>query len=107
MPGAACCARLGADDAGRDDGQAADLPQAHSREYLRARLFLRAALPTVKVLLEDNLATREALQADVVATVQFVARNQPHAVGAYIRFDHGDATVLQGMAAGPTACGPT
>ena len=84
-----------ADEGGREE--LADLPQAHSREYLRARLFLRAALPTVKVLLEDDPATKKRF-ADVVATVQFVARNQPHAVGAYIRFDHGDATVLQGMA---------
>ena len=80
-------------------GALADLPQAHTREYLRTRLFLRAALPTVRVLLDDDPAARRRF-ADVVATVQFVARNQPHAVGAYIRFDHGEATVVQGFAAG-------
>ena len=75
-----------------------DLPQARTREYLRARLFLRAALPTVRVLLADDPATTRRF-AGVVAVVQFVARNQPRAVGAYIRFDHGEAVVVQGFAA--------
>jgi hypothetical protein len=85
------------DPPGGDLAGLADLPQANTREYLRTRLFLRAALPTVKVLLEDDPATKKRF-ANVVAVVQFVARNQPHAVGAYIRFDRGEATVVQGMA---------
>ena len=34
-----------------------ELPQARSREFLRARIYLRAALPCVKVMLEDDPAT--------------------------------------------------
>jgi len=75
----------------------ADLPQAHTHEYLRARLFLRAALPVVKVMLEDDPATAKRF-ANVVAVVQFEARNQPRRVGAYVRFDHGEATIVQGFA---------
>ncbi len=75
----------------------ADLPQAQTREYLRAQIYLRAALPTVKVMVEDDPATTRRF-ANVVATVQFVAKNQPHPVGAYIRFDRGLVTVLQGFA---------
>jgi len=76
----------------------ADLPQAQTRESLRARIFLNAALPAVKVLLEDDPATKKRF-AHVVATVQFVARNQPRAAGAYIHFINGDADVVQGFAA--------
>ncbi len=75
----------------------ADLPVAQTRELLRTRLFLRAALPTVKVLLEDDPAMKKRF-AHVVATVQFAARSQPHAVGAYIRFENGDAAVVRGFA---------
>jgi hypothetical protein len=74
----------------------ADLPQARTREFLRTRLFLRAALPTVKVMLEDDPATRKRFEG-VDATVQFVAKNQPHDVGAYLWFADGDVRVEQGF----------
>ena len=73
-----------------------DLPQAHTRELLRTRLFLQAALPTVKVLLEDDPATAKRF-AHVNASVQFVAKNQPHPVGAYLWFEHGEVRVEQGF----------
>jgi hypothetical protein len=75
---------------------ALDLPQARTREFLRTRLFLQAALPTVKVLLEDDPATKQRF-AHVNATVQFVAKNQPHPVGAYLCFENGEVRVEQGF----------
>ena len=50
-----------------------DLPQARTRELLRTRLFLQAALPTVKVLLADDPATAKRF-AGVNAPVQIVAK---------------------------------
>jgi hypothetical protein len=73
-----------------------ELPQARTREFLRARLFLRAALPCVKVMLEDDPATAKRFRS-VTAVVQFVARNQPRDVGAYLRFEDGDVRVEQGF----------
>jgi len=73
-----------------------DLPQARTRELLRTRLFLQAALPCVKVLLEDDPAMAKRF-AHVNATVQFVAKNQPHPVGAYLWFEHGEVRVEQGF----------
>jgi len=73
-----------------------ELPQARTREFLRTRLFLRAALPTVKVLLEDDPATAKRF-AGVHAVVQFVAKNQPRAVGAYLWFEDGEVRVEQGF----------
>ena len=97
----------GADDAGRDKDSSNDLPQAHASASTCGRASSCAPpCPPSRPCWRTTRRPGSAC-ADVVATVQFVARNQPHAVGAYIRFDHGDATVLQGMAAGPTACGPT
>lgn len=73
-----------------------ELPQARTREFLRTRLFLRAALPMVKVLLEDDPATAKRF-AGVNAVVQFVAKNQPRAVGAYLWFEDGEVRVEQGF----------
>ena len=73
-----------------------ELPQARTREFLRTRLFLRAALPCVKVMLEDDPATKKRFKG-VNAVVQFVARNQPRAVGAYLWFEDGAVRVEQGF----------
>jgi hypothetical protein len=66
-----------------------ELPQARTREFLRARLFLRAALPCVKVMVEDDPAMARRFK-NVNAVVQFVAKNQPRAVGAYLWFEGGE-----------------
>ena len=58
---------------------------ASPRELLRARLFLRAALPVMKVVIEDDPGTHKRF-AGVQATVQFRARNDPEPVGAYVVF---------------------
>jgi hypothetical protein len=73
-----------------------ELPQARTREFLRARLFLRAALPCVKVMLEDDPATAKRFK-NVNAVVQFEAKNQPRAVGAYLWFENGGVRVEQGF----------
>ena len=73
-----------------------DLPQARTRELLRARLFLCAALPCVKVMLEDDPATAKRFK-HVNAVVQFVAKSQPRAVGAYLRFEDGAVRTEQGF----------
>ncbi len=73
-----------------------ELPQARTREFLRARLFLRAALPCVKVMLEDDPAMARRFR-NVDAVVQFVARNQPRALGAYLWFEGGTVRVEQGF----------
>ncbi len=96
-PGRAAGTKEARDEAAPQAPPPFDLPVAQTRELLRARIFLCAALPTVKVLLEDDPATKKRF-ARAVATVQFVARNQPHPVGAYIRFENGDAAVVQGFA---------
>jgi len=73
-----------------------ELPQARSREFLRARLFLRAALPCVKVMLDDDPGMAKRFK-NVNAVVQFVAKNQPRAVGAFLWFENGDVRVEQGF----------
>ena len=73
-----------------------ELPQARTREFLRARLFLRAALPCVKVMLEDDPATAKRFK-HVSAVVQFVAKNQPRDVGAHLWFDNGTVRTEQGF----------
>ena len=55
------------------------------RQSLRTRLFLRAALPVAKVLLEDDPAMKKRFES-VHARVQFVARAEPEPGGAYLVF---------------------
>jgi len=87
---------MGAGPAAPAGAATADLPQARTREFLRTRLYLRAALPTVKVLLEDDPGTARRFKR-VNAVVQFVAKNQPHAVGTYLWFEDGEVRVEQGF----------
>jgi hypothetical protein len=63
----------------------ATLAAPPDRELLRARLFLRAALPVVKVMLEDDPAMKKRFEG-VRATVQFVAKHKPEPIGAYLVF---------------------
>jgi hypothetical protein len=55
------------------------------RQLLRARLFLRAALPVAKVILEDDPGMKKRFEK-VRARVQFVAKGAPEPVGAYLVF---------------------
>ena len=47
-------------------------------------------------MLEDDPATAKRFK-HVNAVVQFVAKNQPRAVGAYLWFENGDVRVEQGF----------
>jgi hypothetical protein len=58
---------------------------APDRQLLRARLFLRAALPVAKVLLEDDPVTKKRFEG-VRARVQFIAKGAPEPLGAYMVF---------------------
>jgi hypothetical protein len=64
-------------------GSAAAVPA--DRQLLRTRLFLRAALPVAKVLLEDDPGAKKRFE-NVHARVQFVAKESPEPVGAYLVF---------------------
>jgi hypothetical protein len=55
------------------------------RQLLRARLFLRAALPVAKVVIEDDPGMKKRFEK-VRARVQFVAKAAPEPIGAYIVF---------------------
>ena len=62
---------------------------ANGSDLLTARIVLRAVLPIVKVLLEDDPKTKKKFE-NVTATVQFVAHDtQAGALGAHLKFDNG------------------
>jgi hypothetical protein len=66
------------------------------RQLLRARLFLRAALPVAKVILEDDPAMKKRFEG-VRARIQFVAKGAPEPLGAYLVF--GEPATAPGEAA--------
>jgi hypothetical protein len=70
---------------------------ATEKELLVSRIFLRAVLPVIKVMLEDDPKTK-ARFAGVNAVVQFVAEDDSGPVGAYLEFSNGAFKVVQGMA---------
>lgn len=55
------------------------------RQLLRARLFLRAALPVARVILEDDAAIKKSFEG-VHARVQFIAKGATEPIGAYLVF---------------------
>jgi len=72
------------------------------RELLRARLFLRAALPAVKVVLEDDPVMKKRFQG-VRARVQFVAKGKPDPIGAFVVFGEPADEAAGEAAAAPAA----
>jgi hypothetical protein len=72
------------------------------RQLLRARLFLRAALPVAKVVLEDDPRMKKRFEK-VRARVQFVAKGAPEPLGAYLVFGEPAAAPDEAAAAAPTA----
>ena len=70
---------------------------ATEKELLVSRIFLRAVLPVIKVMLEDDPKTRARFQG-VNAVVQFVARDAAGPVGAHLKFSNGAFAVGQGIA---------
>ena len=61
---------------------------ATEKELLSARIFLRAVLPVIKVLLEDDHAVKKKFE-DVRAKVQFAAGPVQDRTGAFLVFDKG------------------
>ncbi|MFP4040664.1 MAG: hypothetical protein ACLFS7_08990 [Desulfosudaceae bacterium] len=72
---------------------------ATTEELMAARLFLRAVLPVMKVLLEEQPKLAGKF-AGVDARIQFVARDEAGDVGACLVFDQGDFRVEQGVSGG-------
>jgi hypothetical protein len=72
------------------------------RQLLRARLFLRAALPVAKVLLEDDPGMKKRFEG-VRARVQFVAKSAPDPVGAYLVFGEPAAAPDEATLGAPAA----
>ncbi|RPH49676.1 MAG: hypothetical protein EHM85_12995 [Desulfobacteraceae bacterium] len=73
---------------------------ATEKELLAARIFLRAVLPVIKVLLEDDPVIKKKF-ADVRAKVQFTAGTDENKTGACLVFDKGAFGVEQGLCADP------
>jgi hypothetical protein len=80
---------------------AASAPAAPpDRQLLRARLFLRAALPVAKVILEDDPGMKKRFEG-VRARIQFVAKSAPEPIGAYLVFGEPAAAPDEASTGGP------
>jgi len=73
---------------------------ATEKELLAARIFLRAVLPVMKVVLEDDPVIKKRFE-DVCAKVQFAAGPNDNQTGACLVFDKGAFSVEQGLCADP------
>jgi len=73
---------------------------ATEKELLAARIFLRAVLPVMKVVLEDDPVMKKRFE-DVRAKVQFAAGPDVNQTGACLVFNKGAFKVEQGMCADP------
>jgi hypothetical protein len=67
---------------------------ADERELLAARIFLRAVLPVIRVLLEDDPGLKKKFK-DVSAKVRFEAGPDGNKTGACLVFDRGAFSVEQ------------
>ena len=65
-------------------------------EETTAKLFFNAAFPVMKVVLEDAPGMKAKFK-DVKALVQFTAKNGAETLAAYLVFDKGDFSVVQGV----------
>ncbi|ACL02766.1 conserved hypothetical protein [Desulfatibacillum aliphaticivorans] len=73
---------------------------ATDRELLAARIYLRAVLPVMKVVLNEDPSLKKKF-ANVTAKVQFVAKDPAGDVGACLCFDKGEFKVEQGVDSSP------
>lgn len=76
---------------------------ATPKDIMTAKLFLNAVFPVMQVLLDDDPKIRSAFQ-DVVATVQFGAKDGSSLLACHLIFDHGQVSVVQGPADLPDLC---
>jgi hypothetical protein len=81
---------------------AAPVAAPPDRQLLRARLFLRAALPIARVLLEDDPGIKKRFEG-VRARVQFVAKGTPEPIGAYLVFGEPPASPDETTDGSPSA----
>ena len=73
---------------------------ATEKELLTARIFLRAALPVIKVMLQDDPKAGAKFQG-VNAIIQFVAKDAAGPIGAYLKFTDGAFEVVHEIAENP------
>ncbi len=73
---------------------------ASERDMLAARIFLRAALPVMKVLINDDPKVKKRFE-NVTGKVQFRAKDPAGDVGACLCFDNGEFKVEQGIVDNP------
>ncbi len=71
-----------------------------SEDRLTARIVLRAVLPLIKVMVEDDPKKR-AQFGGVSGTIQFSARDDDGLMGAHIRFDNGAFSLVQELIDNP------
>ncbi len=71
-----------------------------SDEQLTARIVLRAVLPVIKIMLEDDPAIKKAFEG-VSGSVQFRAEDADGPVGACLRFQDGALEIEQGLVEAP------
>ena len=71
-----------------------------SEDRLTARIVLRAVLPLIKVMVEDDPKKRAQFEG-VSGTVQFSAKDDAGPVGAHIRFDNGAFSLVQELIDNP------
>ena len=67
---------------------------ATDQDLLAARIVLRAVMPVIKVMIEDDPKVGKKFEG-VTATVQFVAKDESGPVGAHLKFDNGNFEVVQ------------
>lgn len=73
---------------------------ATEKELMTSRIFLRAVLPVIKVLVEEDPKINKKF-ASVSARVQFRAKDPAGDIGACLVFDRGNFLVEQGIADKP------
>ncbi len=73
---------------------------ADQREVLTTRIILRAMLPVLKVVVEDDPVMKKRF-AGVNAKIQFQADHQSETVGAFLVFTDGALSVEQGICDNP------
>jgi len=70
---------------------------ATPQDLMTAKLFFNAAFPVMQILLDDDPKLHQSFQ-NLVATVQFGAKNDGKLIACTLRFDHGKIEVIQSPA---------
>jgi hypothetical protein len=73
---------------------------ATEKELLVSRIFFRAVLPVIKVMIEDDPKVAKRF-AGVTGTVQFVAKDDAGPVGAHLKFTDGAFEVVPDISDNP------